>query len=325
MSNNSTLSATSSRTRSLTQLVSRFAGVGWANMDNERPINFRYTTFPPSSVQISRGEQSRKAPRETAAAVLPRRHTRRMTAEAARKAVFNTSELLENIISSLPPRDILTKVLRLSHQWKTAVETSPTIRNKLWMTSRKAPAFHSIGFADEHIPGVPAWGQGARPMYSCALTLNAALFNQLFQSEGLHALHLGLRDQSLCLQKVDKNGGAWAFPTILFDCRINDSLQQIGAACAPTWRSMYLTSPPITTGMLELHPGPSACHGPYDIYLHLTNRNGITLGLLYDTIFASFETQLAVTLAFSDVKHFYASFHFAPTDASLSTSIMVLE
>lgn len=305
--------------------MSRFAEVGWANIDNERPINFRHTAFLPSGVQISRGRQSRKAPRETAAAVLPRRQTRSMTTDAARKAVFNTSELLENIISSLPPGDILTKVLRLSHQWETAVKTSPNIRNKLWMTSCKAPAIHSIDFADEHIPGDPAWSQGARPMYSCALTLNAALFNQLFQSEGLHALHLGLKGQSLYLQKVDKNGGAWTFSTILFDCCINDSLRQIGAACAPTWRSMYLTSPPITTGMLELHPGPSACHGPYDIYLHLTDRNGITLGLPYDTIFASFETQLAATMAFSDVKQFYASFHFVYTDVSLSTSIMVLE
>jgi hypothetical protein len=173
-----------------------------------------------------------------------------MTTDAARKAVFNTSELLENIISFLPPRDILTKVQRLSRQWKTAVKSSPVIRNKLWMTSCKTPAIQSPDFTDEHIPGDPTRGWGARPMYTCAFTLNSALFDILLHGKGSQAMQLKSRNQSLSLQNSDNNGRAWTFPTIFFFCYFNVSFQQIGAACASTWRSMCLTSPPIMTVML---------------------------------------------------------------------------
>ena len=54
-----------------------------------------------------------------------------MTTDAARKAVFNTPELLENIIAFLPYTDILTKVKRLSRQWKDVVDSSPAIKTKL--------------------------------------------------------------------------------------------------------------------------------------------------------------------------------------------------
>ena len=78
-------------------------------------------------------------------------------------------------------------------------------------------------------------------------------------------------------------------------------------------------------GMLELHPSPSAFHGPNDVYLHLTDSTGITLGLLYDTIFATFEAQCGATMAFGEVQHFWTSFHFVSASASLGTSILVPE
>lgn len=246
-----------------------------------------------------------------------------MTTDAARKAVFNNSELLENIISFLPPRDILTTVQRLSRQWKTAVETSPIVRNKLLMTSCKAPAIQSIGFADEHIPRNPMWGQGARPMYSCALALNTALFDKTFHGKGLHTLGVVSKLPSHCLRKFDNNGAIWTFTTITIDCHFNGSYQDAGSALSPAWRTMYLTDPPITTGMLELHPGPSAFYGPDDFYLHLTACTGITLGLLYDTIFATFGAQCGATMDVSDIKHFFASLYLASASASLGTSILV--
>lgn len=298
----------------------RFAEVGWSNMNNENPVNVPHTALLPPSVQVSQAKQRRKTPRETAAATLPRRHTRSMTTDAARKAVFNTSELLENIVSFLPPRDILTKIPRLSRQWKTVAETSPTVGNKLWMASYKAPAIQSIGFTDEHMSGDPTW-QGARPMYSCALTLNAVVLNTTFYAKGSHAFQVGWKNW----QEVDNHGTAWSFSTIPFYCHIKESFQQTGPALSPTWRSMQLTDPPITMGMLELHPGPLAIHGPDDVYLHLTNNTGITLGLLYDTIFETFETQSAVSMTFGDVEHFMASLHFVSTSPLLSTSILHLE
>jgi hypothetical protein len=183
----------------------RFAEVGWANLDNEHPVNVPHTTLTPPSVQVPQVKQKRKTTRATDLAAFPRRHTRSMTTDAARKAVFNTSELLENIISFLPARDILTKVPRLSRQWKTAVETSPTVRNKLWMTSCKAPAIQSIGFTDEHMSGDPTWRQSARPMYSCDLTLNSALLHKVFCVEESHTFRLVLGSS----QNVDNDGAAW--------------------------------------------------------------------------------------------------------------------
>jgi hypothetical protein len=169
------------------------------------------------------------------------------------------------------------------------------------------------------------WRQGARPMYPCALALNSALLDKQFRGKELHAFGLALKYGSLSSQKFDNNGGVWVFPTILFDCHFNNSFQGAGAALSPTWRDMYLTSPPTTTGMLELHPGPLAFEGPDDVYLHLQDHTGITLGLVYDTIFATFEAQYGDTLAFGDVKHFLASLHFACVSASLGTSILVRE
>ena len=271
---------------------------------------------------LTNGKQKRKAIREIAIPASHRRHTRSMTTDAARKAVFNTSELLEHIISFLPPKDVLTKIQRVSRQWKDAVEASPTVRSKLWMTLCKTPAVQSTGFTDEHIPGNPMWGMDARPMYSCALTLNSALLNRGFHDGGLHALRPRLEHLSLYSHVPDNKGVVWSFPTILFDCYLKNPFQQAGPALSPSWRSMYLTSPPITMVMLELHPGPSVGYGPHDIYLHLTNHTGITLGLLFDTIFARFAAQYGGTLAFDDVKHFWASLHFVSYSVSLGTSIL---
>lgn len=294
-------------------------------MDNKISINVARSELQTATVPISHGKQKRRATRQTALADFPRRHTRSMTTDAARKAVFNTPELLENIISFLPPRDILTKVPRLSRQWKTAIESSPTIQNKLWMTSFKAPAVESVGFTDEHVPGDPMWRQDARPMYSCDLTLKPTLFDKLFHGQRAHTFQMALQDHSLSVQETDNNGRAWTFPTILFPCSINFPSQQNESTFSPTWRSMYLTDPPIMTGMLSLHPNPLAFDGPHDIYLHLTNHDGITLGLVYDTIFETFEAHYGATVAPGDLKHFMASFDFVSVSASLGTDILVCE
>lgn len=303
----------------------RFAEAGWANLDNKSQVNVDRTEILPATVQASAssGKQKRRARPETVTAAFSRRHTRIMTTDAARKAVFNTPELLENIISFLPSRDILTKVQRLSRQWKTAVESSPTIKNKLWMTSCKTPAVQSIGFTDEHIPEDPMWRQHARPMYYCDIILNSTLFSKVLHCKGAHALQLGSKNQYLSFQEPDNNGGAWAFSTILFYSNVPS--QQNELTLSPTWKSMYLTDPPITTGMLSLHPRSLALHGPDDVYLHLTDETGITLGLVYDTIFETVEAQYGATVTSGDLKHFLAGFHFVSVSASLGTDILVCE
>lgn len=80
--------------------------------------------------------------------------------------------------------------------------------------------------------------------------------------------------------------------------------------------------------MLELHPRPLACHSPDEIYLHLTDHNGITLGLLHDNIFDSFKAHYGENVDFDDDtfdKNFMASLHFVCVSASLGRSILARE
>ena len=167
------------------------------------------------------------------------------------------------------------------------------------------------------------WGQGARPMYHCDIMLNSTLFSKVLHGKGAHASQLGSKNQYLSLQEPDNNGGAWAFSTILFYSNITSHQNEL--TLSPTWRSMYLTDPPITTGMLSLHPSPLALHGPDNVYLHLTNDTGITLGLVYDTIFEAVEAQYGTTVTPGDLKHFLAGFHFVSVSASLGTDILLCE
>lgn len=96
-----------------------------------------------------------------------------MTTDAARKAVFNTPELLENIISFVPPAEILTKVQRLSRQWKEAVDSSPAIRGKLWMMVPNTTAIQPTYVINEHcaLPFPPCSKLGI-PVYSRTVTFN---------------------------------------------------------------------------------------------------------------------------------------------------------
>ena len=73
----------------------------------------------------------RSAPKANAAA-LTTRITRLMVLDGARRAVFNTTELLENILLHLPARSIYS-AYRVSHQWKSLVSTSINIKKKLFL------------------------------------------------------------------------------------------------------------------------------------------------------------------------------------------------
>ena len=104
------------------------------------------------------------------------------------------------------------------------------------MASYNAPAIQSIGFTDEHMSGDPTW-QGARPMYSCDLTLNSALLHKVFCVEESHTFLLVLGSS----QNVGNDGAAWTFSTMFFYCRSAGSLQQNSPALSPSWRTATAT------------------------------------------------------------------------------------
>ncbi|KAF2167176.1 hypothetical protein M409DRAFT_22605 [Zasmidium cellare ATCC 36951] len=93
-------------------------------------------TSPPSkSTRTTTRTTAHMTTRTTARTTEPvtsARITRSMTTEAARKAVFNTAELLENILVHLPPRQLFT-VQRVSHQLKAAIKESTQIQKKMFL------------------------------------------------------------------------------------------------------------------------------------------------------------------------------------------------
>jgi hypothetical protein len=73
-----------------------------------------------------------------------------MIINAAHRAVFDTLELLEIIISFSPVSDILTVAQRVSRTWKDAVAKSPTIQTKLWLRSEASGAASPVGKLAHH-------------------------------------------------------------------------------------------------------------------------------------------------------------------------------
>jgi hypothetical protein len=61
-----------------------------------------------------------------------------LTTDAARKAVFNTSELLESILVCLPPK-ALFGVQRVSKQFQAIIATSIPIQEKMFLRLRNTP------------------------------------------------------------------------------------------------------------------------------------------------------------------------------------------
>jgi hypothetical protein len=87
--------------------------------------------------KVSDAEQKRNsAPKETP--TTSRRHTRGMTTDAARKAVLNTSELLESILVCLPPKTLFG-VQRVSKQFQGIIATSIPIQEKMFLRLRNKP------------------------------------------------------------------------------------------------------------------------------------------------------------------------------------------
>ncbi|KAK4493804.1 hypothetical protein PRZ48_014989 [Zasmidium cellare] len=88
-----------------------------------------------SPAEVAPSKASRTTTRKTlrtSKPAAPARITRGMTTDAARKAVFNTSELLENILVHLPARKLFT-IQRVNQQFKEAIEGSVEIQQKMFL------------------------------------------------------------------------------------------------------------------------------------------------------------------------------------------------
>jgi hypothetical protein len=92
--------------------------------------------------------------------------------------VLDVPELLENILSFLPEREILTSVQRVSQTWRSSIVASPRIQRKLFLLKGKKPAVSPIRSIDDDLDEqVFGW-----PVYHTSVATNRLL-------EGFHTLY----------------------------------------------------------------------------------------------------------------------------------------
>ncbi|KAI7360333.1 hypothetical protein KC354_g8964 [Hortaea werneckii] len=80
--------------------------------------------------EVEHGSRKKKAAEEPTT----RRITRGMTTDAARRAVFETAELLENVFIQLPPRKIFV-IQRVCKQFRDVMATSVKLQQRLFLRS----------------------------------------------------------------------------------------------------------------------------------------------------------------------------------------------
>lgn len=209
-----------------------------------------------------------------------------MTIDGPRKAVFDTPELLENIISFLPATVILTKVQRLSRTWKAAVDSSPDIRTKLWLPTQGNTAVQPASFSDEHtFPHGIDDGTLTIPMYSQLLVLNP------FVERGITMKTANLKSYVPLMILYDSMDTVKCGTMVQFYGIAGRKPRANRPAIGPsdTWRDMHMTDPPITTAKLDVRY--SYKEGGKDrmriVYSAIRDHGGITLGLMYDMCLAS--------------------------------------
>jgi hypothetical protein len=200
-----------------------------------------------------------------------------MTTDAARRAVFDTPELLENIILCLPVKDVFAKVQRLSRSWKAVVDSSVAIQTKLWLRPRDKTAVQPRGFneghASSHVPDICPGSE--YPIYPPGVVLNP--FSQI-ECVNFHARLSSYptsneRPMLIGLHSDTKSMNGYAQPVI--DHSHN-------------WRGMYLTEPPITTVMLKIRYQYRTDKDSEWNWVGslIRDRDGITLGFLHDMCWA---------------------------------------
>lgn len=221
-----------------------------------------------------------------------------MTTGAARRAVFDTPELLENIISSLSHVDIL-KVQRLTRQWQNTVGSSPSIQSKLWLRPQNLTAVQPVDFTHEStFPRSQSWGRLTMPIYSRDVLFNPICLDE---KKGPVQLEIALKPSFL----FRTASGSVLHPTVI-ECFLPNTQSTLydESIDAPrsSWRDMYLTDPPITTCVLQLdNRGRFVGDSPRTVPMAVQDHGGLKLGLVYDTILAGLRSNVRKEFAHGNV------------------------
>lgn len=203
----------------------------------------------------------------------------------AMQNTLSLPELLENIISHIPERDILCNAQRVSRHWRTIIHSSPTIQKKIWLQPAEQPAISPTGFNDDE-----SLLLGEIPIYPRITLINPLLINPDIKSNGWLEVssELTVRMKPMGLHKRPTGCSCpnLRMPTPKVYEQIKAE-QKAGIACAPSWRRMYLSQPPVTTAMLTvLYFYQASLDGKDELQAMIREKRGVTLGLVYDMLAA---------------------------------------
>jgi hypothetical protein len=190
----------------------------------------------------------------------------------AMQAVFGVPELLESIIFHLPERDILTKAQRVSRAWNSMIKSSPIIRKKICMP----PQLEAISPSHFRQDPLKTVLQQGCPVY---LKTDSMAWNTLIMSCG------GSLGENWSLTKVrpslSMDRGPWCYA--LLDHRVQENDQSSKAVVKggrPSWYTMYISEPPITTALLTVE-------GQSRVPALLYDKSGITMGMVHDVFMST--------------------------------------
>lgn len=242
---------------------------------------FAKMAYAPPRVSGSRVAKATKKQPPPASDML-RRITRSMT-NTSRKAVFNTTELLENIISFLPPLDIVAKAQRVSSEWKDFIASLPIIQTLLWrprFTRVLGPSSNSHdieALRDNSTPGCRSYWTLPGKIPLIDLAIGMPMYSEAVEFQDLFFEKSG----GLTMVKTAPNA-IGNLKTAHF--KFNDYDINIASHGArPTWFDVHITSPPIQVAQMCVWVRPKFIMSRDDwpgkwVHATLYDRHGITFG-----------------------------------------------
>lgn len=201
-------------------------------------------------------------------------------ANAAAQAVFDVPELLEHVLLELPELSILASATRVCWQWKSAIDNSPNIQEKLFFRAGRNAV----------VPCNPVgWDDDDQPFYKASLRMNPALPSLRKDAKHLQQ-HIpnwfhsaALRNKDIGKNFTGPNSQAKHVELSLLRGGLDD-LRQPGPFAqtdVASWHKMFITDPPCTTVAVSVR---CICREDRllldEVELFVMDRGGVRMGLL---------------------------------------------
>lgn len=204
-------------------------------------------------------------------------------------AIWKVPELLGQIISYLPARDILTQAQGVSKFWKGVIDSSPIIQTRLWRKPESShmvsPSSFSTGSRKHHWLVGGARSSRALPMYSGPLALNTLfLFSRGARPWKYDMLGLGTNTSPPVKVARTSSGRVVELKFLHSDSKQRKGVEHLAGA------DMYLSEPPVTVVQMHIDRTEWCQHttgGLYPIH-HYGDRinasvrveTGVTVGMV---------------------------------------------